>query len=103
MCFFQGYMKALHLPILLSRRWLAAISRALTEPGGSPTLSRGLNGMRTPGAVRIVIGLIAALIAVLVGGLVWFAVTTMMPADDRAFVEGDFVFAAKCDTLYPIS
>lgn len=48
--------------------------------------------------MRIVIGIIAGLIAVLVIGLAWFAVSTMLSADDRAFVEGEGAGGAAVDS-----
>lgn len=39
--------------------------------------------------MRILIGIVAALIAVLVLGVAWFVVSSMLPADDQAFVEGE--------------
>ncbi len=48
--------------------------------------------------MRIVIGLIAALIAVLVIGLAWFAISTMLPADDQAFIAGEGAGGAAVDS-----
>ncbi len=48
--------------------------------------------------MRIVIGLIAALIAVLVIGLAWFAISTMLPADDQAFISGEGAGGAAVDS-----
>ncbi|MEM6826144.1 MAG: M15 family metallopeptidase [Pseudomonadota bacterium] len=48
--------------------------------------------------MRIVIGLIATLIVVLVAGVAWFVLSTMLPEDDRAFVEAGGGGAAIVDS-----
>ena len=48
--------------------------------------------------MRIVIGLIAALIVILVGGVVWYVVSTLPDVDNQAFIEGDGAAGAAVDS-----